>query len=41
MDWAYLPIFSKWTGLKFVEIGKKKIEKFKKKTEMTVSKMKI
>ena len=28
MDWAFLPIFSRWTGLKFVEIWKKKIEKF-------------
>jgi hypothetical protein len=29
MDWAFLPIFIKWTGLKLVEILKIKIEKFK------------
>ena len=28
MDWAFLPLFSKWTGLKFVEIWKKKLKKF-------------
>ena len=32
MDWAsFLPIFSKWTGLKFVEIWKKKLKKLEKK----------
>ena len=48
MDWAFLPIFSKWTGLKFVEIWKKeKIEKLsfgfrgRKKTEMIVWNLKI
>ena len=30
MDWAFLPIFSRWTGLKFVEIWKEKIEKIEK-----------
>ena len=28
MDWAFLPIFSRWTGLKFVEIYEK-LEKLK------------